>query len=176
MFGKKKDQFREGESVRRKRGLRTVRRVVVTIVVMVLLFLAAGTAYVYFSGKQTKHDEPPAAAKTEEVSGLPKPVQPAANAPVGVAVGALSTPVKIGANASLNVLTNATSKCTIVVTYGNVVYKDSGLDPKTADAYGNVTWTWTIGATVPVGEWPIKVTCAYNGRSAVVDTKQQVTK
>ena len=155
----------------------TIRKVAITILVMLLLFVGAGVAYVYISGRPgAKHETSEVPVNTDESSPLPKPVAPGPNAPEGVAVGSLTTPVKIGANASLNIATNAGSKCTIIVTYNGVVSTDSGLGPKPSDAYGNVTWTWTINSAVPPGSWPIKVTCVYNGRSAVVQDTQVVTE
>jgi hypothetical protein len=139
--------------------------------------VAAGVAYVYISGRsETKNQASEAPATTQDSSPLPKPVPPGPNAPEGVAVAALTSPVKIGSNASLTVLTNAGSKCSLTVTYNGTLSTDSGLVPKTADAYGNVSWTWTITSSVPAGSWPIKVTCVYNGRSAVVQADQVVTK
>jgi hypothetical protein len=92
------------------------------------------------------------------------------------ALQALTSPVKAGQNSSVNVKTNATSTCTINVSYNNVASKDSGLTPKVADAYGNVSWSWTVDPTAPVGSWPVKVTCVYRGRSAVVIGNLQVIK
>ena len=115
-------------------------------------------------------------ANTEDSSPLPKPVKPGPNAPVGVAINALTTPVAIGTNASASIATTAGSKCTIVVTYAGKVSTDSGLGPKQADDYGSVTWTWTISSTVAPGTGTVQVTCAYNGRTGVVVGNQVITK
>src|SRR2546425_8155859 len=34
-----------------------------------------------------------------------------------------------------------------------------GLDAKTSDGAGNVSWTWIVGSNTTPGQWPIHVTC-----------------
>ncbi len=77
-------------------------------------------------------------------------------------------------NASIIIRTNAGSKCVIAVVYDKTASSDSGLGSKTADEYGIASWTWTVESSVPIGKWPVKVTCVYNGRSAVVQGNLQV--
>jgi hypothetical protein len=134
---------------------------------MVVIFLVAGVIYVYYTGQQQPAPAKPAAKTETNPTGLPKPQQPAANAQEGVALESFNAPVKAGENTSLQIRTNPTSTCTIVVTYNGAVSHDSGLADKKADPYGFVTWTWTIPTTVPPGTYPAKVTCFYNGRSGV---------
>ncbi len=159
----------------KKRVPKTLRKVVISILVMLFMFVAIGVGYVYFSGANSP--EPVTSISIpKESSPLPKPVAPSPNAPVGVAVSSLTTPAKIGENSSLSVQTNAGSKCTVTVTYGGVASKDSGLGPVTANPYGTATWTWTVTGNTPLGIAPVKVTCVYNGRSAVVQDNQVITK
>jgi hypothetical protein len=161
----------------KRRVPKTLKRIVVTVIILLVLFVGGGVAYVYLSGKSgPKQDEVLTAANTQDSSPLPKPVAPSPNAPEGVAINALTSPVKAGSNASANIATNAGSKCTIVVTYGGVVSTDSGLAPKQADAYGTVTWTWTVGESVAAGTGTAKVTCVYNGRTGVAISNQVITK
>jgi hypothetical protein len=105
-----------------------------------------------------------------------KPVQPSPNAREGAAVEFIDSPVSVGSNTTISIHTNPTSKCTIAVVYNNIASADSGLVPKIADAYGTVSWTWTVGPSVPLGTWPVKVTCAYNGRTGFVQATLEVTK
>lgn len=155
---------------------KTVRNSLISIVVLIALFLAAGTAYTLFLGqanpKQTATPAPQPASTPTEI----KPTPPAPNAPVGVSVDSLLSPVSAGSNTSIAVKTTAGANCTISVVYNGVASTDSGLAPKTADAYGLDSWTWTVGATVPPGSWPVKVTCAYKGKSGVVQQNLQVTR
>ena len=101
---------------------------------------------------------------------------PGSNSPEGVAIESLTSPVNAGSNASASVITNAGSMCAIEVNYDGVQSSDSGLTSKLANSYGNVVWSWTVGNSVPIGNWPVKITCTYNGRSAVVDGSIQITK
>lgn len=156
---------------------KTLKRIVITVIILIVLSIVGGVAYVYFTGNSTgKQETPQTVANTAESSPLPKPVAPGANAPEGVSINALTTPVGLGSNASITIATNAGSNCTIVVTYGGVKSTDSGLAPKKADAYGTVTWTWTIPANTPLGAAPVKVDCVYNGRTGVVIGTQVITK
>lgn len=162
----------------RRGGLgRTVRNVAVSALVLLLLFVGAGVAYVLVAGGQddsAKNDQVPTAPPPD--TGIPKPHKPAPNAPESAAIESLLSPVKAGENTSASVKTNAGSKCSISVTYNDVPSKDSGLTTKTADDYGNVTWSWTVDKTAPVGKWQVKVTCFYGKKSAVVIGDLQVTK
>lgn len=152
------------------------RKLLLSIVLLLVLFVAAGVAYTFFMDRTVS--EPPAASKqvAEPADAAIKPTPPAANAAEGVAIDALVSPVPAGANASLSVSTNAGSRCTIAVIYNGVPAKDSGLVSKTADAYGGVSWSWTIPAGTPVGVWPVTVTCTYHGRSGVGIGNLSVTK
>jgi hypothetical protein len=141
-----------------------------------LAFVLLGVAYVFFSpaAPATKPKAVDENATAPINSYTIKPTKPAANAGVGVSVGSLTTPVKAGSNADIEIRTTATSNCSISVIYNNTPAHDSGLAPKTADAYGIVSWSWTVPAGTPVGNWPVKVTCKYGKKWAVVDTKLQV--
>ena len=153
---------------------RTFRNTLIAVISLVTIFLVAGLAYVWFSGGSPEQPKP--AAKSTEPKALPKPSQPGPNAPEQAAVESLTSPVKAGENSAIGVKTNATSTCSISVTYNNLASKDSGLTPKVADAYGRVSWSWTVEQSAPAGTWPVKVTCVYHGRSAVVIGNLQVTK
>jgi hypothetical protein len=141
-----------------------------------LLFGTAGAVYVYISGRH----EPATAVKTVKSTPLPtslKPKKPAANAPEGVALQSLTSPVKAGENTSITIKTLPTSTCTVAVTYSNgAVSRDSGLSAKKADDFGIVTWAWTVEPAVPAGTHHVKVTCAYNGRTGVFIGNLEVTK
>ena len=155
---------------------KTVRNTLIAVVSLIALFLGSGVAYVWYSGRTPVKQPGPVSTKSTEPSALPKPSLPGPNAPEQAALQALTSPVKAGENSSINVKTNATSTCTINVSYNNVPSKDSGLTPKIADDYGNVSWSWTVASTAPAGTWPVKVTCVYHGRSAVVIGNLQVVK
>jgi len=155
---------------------KTVRNSGISAGILLIVLMAAGMAYTLFSAGPAPKPVLSKPADEESFQAVPKPPQPAANAPEGVAVGAFTTPVVPGSNASIQVRTNAGSTCTITVVYNNVASTDSGLTPKTADDYGVVSWSWTVGSTVPVGSWPVHVTCAYHGRTGVVQANLEVNR
>ncbi|HET7320233.1 MAG TPA: hypothetical protein VFI84_01440 [Candidatus Saccharimonadales bacterium] len=160
---------------KRTKARKTARNVAISAFVMLVLLAGGGVAYTYFFGPRAA--ETAATPKVEAAAQpLPAPAKPADNAPEGVAIGSFTTPVKPGDNASIQVHTQPTSTCTIVVTYNSVAATDSGLVDKTADDYGTAGWSWTVPATTPEGKWPVKVTCTYHGRSGVYQAELEVSK
>jgi hypothetical protein len=158
--------------------LRTIRNILISVVVMLALIVGGGIAYVKFAGGEDGAKKEPAPAQNTNTDNfaLPKPKTPNPKAPEGAAIESFLTPAKAGTNTSITIKTNAGSTCTISVTYNDVPSKDSGLTPKTASSYGIASWTWTVDSAVPVGTWPVKVTCSLNKKSAVVIGNLQVTK
>jgi hypothetical protein len=146
------------------------------MVTLLVLFVGAGVAYVWYSGQSTGVQAVAATPVAQAEAPVIKPNKPAANAKEGVAIESLTTPVAPGANSSMIVRTLAGSQCTISVVYNNVPSKDSGLVPKVADDYGNVSWSWTVSEDTPVGHAPVTVTCSYNKQTAVVQGDLVVTK
>lgn len=148
--------------------MHTAVKTIISIVVVLIVLVAAGIGYTYYLGPDASQTTPAAAPPAIVPNSIPKPTQAAANAKIGVSIQTLTSPVKLGANASVAIKTLPAAKCTISVTYNNVASKDSGLAPKNADEYGVASWTWTVDAAAAVGKWPVKVNCVLNERSAVV--------
>lgn len=155
---------------------KTIHRTFLSVVTLVILCIVSGVIYVYFTDSDEKLIITPPQASNVDSSSFPAATPPGANSPEGAAIASVTSPVNAGSNASIYVITNAGSTCTIAVSYNGVLSDDSGLIAKTSNAYGSVSWTWTVGSTVPIGNWPIKVVCTYHGRSAVVTSSLQVTK
>jgi hypothetical protein len=153
---------------------RSVRNALISALVLLVLIVGAGVAYILLSGGTDTEAKPPP-RQTAAKEPVVKAHKPAANAKESAAIEMLTSPVAAGSNASVNVRTLADSTCSIVVTYAGAKSTDSGLKPKTADDFGAVSWTWTVGNAVPAGNWPVTVTCVHNGRSAVVQSELQVT-
>lgn len=154
---------------------KTVKKTLIAAGIMLVLFLAAGTAYTYFSGKSDANKQVPA-EKKQEPANEPKPAAQDPNGPVGASVLFLTSPVRAGENVSMNVHTRAEAKCKIAVAYNKVASKDSGLVEKTADIHGTVDWTWTVDKTAAVGKWPVKVDCSFNGHAGAVQGDLEVIK
>lgn len=141
-----------------------LRRIIWVCLVLLLLAVVAGLVYTWWMGK----NRPVAVTNTQLSSKKPAPkATPVVDegAPVGVAVEAMSPAMKAGSNASISIKTKPKAACSIVVTYKDQKSTDAGLIPKNADEFGVVMWTWSVEIGRPVGEWPVEVTCAYNGRS-----------
>jgi hypothetical protein len=80
-----------------------------------------------------------------------------------------------GANATLNARTEPGANCTIAVYYKSGKSAAQGLGPKTADADGNVSWTWKVASNTTPGDWRIVVTASSNGQDVSQETYFTVT-
>lgn len=150
--------------------LKTLRNTAVAVIALLALIVGGGVLYVKLAGEASDGQLSQQATPPQpEVQPLPEPQKPKPNAPVGASVQSLTSPVKPGQNTSLSVRTNAGSKCSIEVKYGELSGEDSGLVTKVADDYGIVNWSWTVDKSAPVGTWPVKVTCKFNKKSAYVE-------
>jgi hypothetical protein len=85
---------------------------------------------------------------------------------LSVKIVSLTSPISGGKQATIEVSTAPNASCKIVVTYDSGPSAAKGLEPKTADATGSVSWTWNVGATTTPGKWPVTVTCTSGGRQA----------
>ncbi len=84
--------------------------------------------------------------------------------------------VKAGGRANVGVQTAPSANCVIVVTYKSGPSKAQGLEPKTADGSGNVSWAWNVGSSTTAGSWPVDVKCSAGGASKSIITQLTVTK
>ncbi|MDI9476853.1 MAG: stalk domain-containing protein [Natronincolaceae bacterium] len=66
--------------------------------------------------------------------------------------------VKAGENASVAIKGTPNVEYAITVYYSSGPSKAKGLEPKKADANGNVSWTWTVGTRTKIGEYKIVIT------------------
>jgi hypothetical protein len=150
-------------------ALKTLRNVVINAVVLLVLVIGGGVAYIWYLGQDEAANTSAIPAPIEAAPApVIKPTRPAADAKQSAAVQMLTSPVAPGENASIMVKTNAESSCTITVEYNDVPSTDSGLKPKKADDFGIVSWTWTVEETAPVGTWPVDVNCSFNDQTAMV--------
>lgn len=153
----------------KKRILKVIKNMAITALVLLVVLIAIGAAYIWFVGKNANVDISQAdTTDTAAQQTTLKHVQPAANTPESASVQMLSSPVVPGSNVTMSVKTKPYSECLISVIYDKTASTDSGLVTKKADDFGTVEWTWTVEASAPLGKWPAKVTCSYAGKSAVV--------
>ncbi len=159
---------------RKQKVFRSIRNAAISIAVLLVLFIGAGVAYTWYEGRKPAVNT--VVAPTTTTPSTIKHIAPAENVQESASVQSLTSPVMPGDNASITIKTNPGSWCTIKVEYNKVASKDSGLIGKTADDYGTVTWAWTVESTVPLGSWPVTVTCLRNKLSAVVIGSLVVSK
>jgi competence protein ComEC len=92
---------------------------------------------------------------------LPTAIVASIPVPVPGALGTLSvtSPVAKGSNATLTAKTAPNASCTIAVHTKSGTSEAAGLEPKSADGSGVVSWTWKVGARTTSGTWKIVVVC-----------------
>jgi hypothetical protein len=78
----------------------------------------------------------------------------------------VTSPVNAGANATLRALTTPGALCDITVYYKSGPSTASGLNTKTADSDGYVSWTWKVGTRTTPGSWKIVVSASYDSQTA----------
>lgn len=153
----------------KRRILRTIRNIAISVVVLAVLVTGAGAGYIWYTGQET-----PAATVAAE---LPQPVVqqvakrplPAADAPASASIQQMTSPVAPGGEVALHVRSNPTAVCDIAVEYNKVSSSNPAFVSKTADEFGMVDWRWNVPASAPKGKWPVTVTCSLDEkRSAVV--------
>ena len=87
----------------------------------------------------------------------PQPTAPSAGSTT-LAIS-VTSPVRAGSTATLTATAAPGASCDITVYYKSGPSKAAGLDPKTADGSGNVSWSWKVGASTSAGDWRIVVSC-----------------
>lgn len=117
---------------------------------------------------------PIAATLAPTPTAAPTPVPTPTPVPLDITKGNVTSPVDQGAKATVTIHTAVGADCQIEVEYDSGPSKASGLVEKTADASGDVSWTWTVGQTTKVGKWPITVTCFKGERQGTLETSFEV--
>jgi hypothetical protein len=87
--------------------LRTIRNILISVVVMLALIVGGGIAYVKFAGGEDGAKKEPAPAQNTNTDNfaLPKPKTPNPKAPEGAAIESFLTPAKAGTNTSITIKT-----------------------------------------------------------------------
>jgi len=149
--------------------LKTIRNIAIAVVIMLVLMVGAGVAYIKFSGSSSTNNTNAQQLQDAFKSEAVKPRKPLSKSTEYAALESLVSPVKAGENTSITIKTLAGSQCVIGVTYGSLKETDSGLAPRYTDDFGNITWSWTVDKNAPAGKHTIKMTCKYYGRSAYLE-------
>lgn len=167
--------IKQRKAERKAQFRKKIRKTIISIFVLLVIILGAGTVYVWYTGKNVDTSTMPEPFVYEPEKNI-KPIQQAENLPVGASVQSLTSPVVPGTNASIIIKTNMNATCSISVIYDKTASKDSGLVDKSSGEYGSVSWSWTVDSTAPLGKWPVKVTCKKGEKSGVVIGDLEVVK
>ena len=118
---------------------------------------------------------PPAAVLPTVTPGiLSSPT--AAQGTLSIDILYVTSPASRGQTVTLSARTSPGANCTITVYYKSGPSHASGLESKTADADGSISWSWKVGVTTTPGTWRIVVTATLNGQTETTETTFTVTE
>ncbi len=103
----------------------------------------------------------PAAEPTLEPTAAPSE----APATMFIEIVSYTNPAHKGSRVSLSAKTLPGAACEITVHLKSGPSQASGLEPRAADANGEVTWSWKVAANTSAGEWSISVSASKDGQS-----------
>lgn len=78
----------------------------------------------------------------------------------------VTCPIGKGYRANIVAETEPGAICNIRVRYASGYSSAQGLNQKTADSQGRVSWSWKVGTRTTPGSWPITITVSDGNRSA----------
>ena len=156
--------------------VQTTLKITASAVIILVLAVGGGVAYSWYVSQHSDENSQAFQKPAPAVKSEKKPPKFPDDATMGVSVQSITSPVAPGSNSSIMVKTNPDATCSVSVEYNHVPSKDSGLAPKKADEYGLVEWTWTVESTAPVGNWPVKVSCANKKNTAVVENDLRIVR
>ena len=100
-------------------------------------------------------------AEKEESTTPAEPVKPSSTTPAvsaaEIEVLDLTDKVSLGETAEITIKAKPKTKYTIDVNYGSGPSKAKGLEDKTADSSGTVSWSWTVGGSTSPGTHDITI-------------------
>ena len=122
---------------------------------------------VYKYGKQIYPEpiEPDASDNTGDGEGenstdidpTDTPAQKEEEAELAVELVSLTNPIKAGQTATIEIIGEPNTDYKITVKYSSGASTAKGLEAKTSDKDGKVSWTWRVNANVKPGEHPIEI-------------------
>jgi len=101
---------------------------------------------------------------------------PGSGGPLSLQIISVTNPVAPGGRATLVAHTMLGANCTIKVYYKSGASKAAGLSPRSADANGDVSWTWNVGRNTTPGNWRIVVTATAGGETMTQEIYFTVAK
>lgn len=94
------------------------------------------------------------------------------NSTSNISLVSLTSPVSRGNNATISIKGLPNTAYDIDVMYSSGASKASGLEDKTSDSEGNVSWTFKVSSNVKVGTYEVKITDGENSVSYSLEVIQ----
>lgn len=94
------------------------------------------------------------------------------NSTSNISLVSLTSPVSRGNNATISIKGLPNTTYDIDVMYSSGASKASGLEDKTSDSEGNVSWTFKVSSNVKVGTYEVKITDGENSVSYSLEVIQ----
>ena len=94
------------------------------------------------------------------------------NSTSNISLVSLTSPVSRGNNATISIKGLPNTTYDIDVKYSSGASKASGLEDKTSDSEGNVSWTFKVSSNVKVGTYEVKITDGENSVSYSLEVIQ----
>ena len=95
---------------------------------------------------------------------------------LSISVISLTSPIKPGANATLQIQTTPGADCTITVHYKSGPSQAAGLGSQFANSNGIATWSWKVGSRTTPGVWEIVVAARHEGQTETLTIPFEVKK
>ncbi len=105
------------------------------------------------------------------VGPLQAPPSPVIPAELSIEITSLTSPVSPGTDARLEIQTTPGAECAITVVYKSGPSRARGLEPKVADAGGQIAWVWRVGTNTTPGTWPIFIECVFGEQKTETETE-----
>lgn len=134
-----------------------------------------GTIVVSTDGTSYRVGTEKEAAPTAVSKALPAVPLKAVTPSSEIAVSNLISPIRRGDIASITIQTTPGANCSISVLYKSGPSSAAGLGPQTADASGDITWTWKVGSKTTPGTWSIRINCNQGGNTSNISVPFEVT-
>ena len=95
---------------------------------------------------------------------------------LNVKITNLTSPVKLGGQASCSVQTEPNALCKITVSLKSGPAKSAGLGSQHADDKGVSTWNWKVASNTSPGDWPVDIECSLKGAKGKASGKLTIQK
>ena len=142
---------------------------------LILALVVAGCGGAAASGSSGQLDGPSAEPSGAVLADKNHPTDPPDVVfDLAVKVTKRTASVTRNARASVTIKTTTGAECGIDVQYPSGSSTADGLEPKTTNASGAITWKWVVAGDVKKGGVPIVITCTLGDQTGRADTSFKV--